>query len=129
MTEIKCIVDDCGNEYLPDFTETELWAGKDICNLTKREGQLVMLYNSIVKAENYWYNNTPTAFGNPDYSMYVGTVNGMIAGLGWDYQDKDGWIVIKTGKRTIMKIQKPKKTKAYLDAVRDNCEILKTYGL
>lgn len=129
MTEIKCIVDDCGNEYLPDFTETELWAGKDICNLTKREGQLVMLYNSIVKAENYWYNNTPTAFGNPDYSMYVGTVNGMIAGLGWDYQDKDGWIVIKTGKRTIMKIQKPKRTKAYLDAVKDNCEILKTFGL
>ena len=129
MYEIKCIVDDFGDEYLPDFTETKLWAESDEFSLTKHQENTIMLYNSITKVENYWYLNKPTAFGNPDYSMYVGMVNGMIAGLGWDYQERDGWIIIKNGKRTIMKIQKPKKTKAYWDAARDNSKILEIFGL
>lgn len=129
MIEIKCIIDDCGNEYLPDFTETELWSEENEFSLTKRREQLIMLYNSIIKVENYWYFNRPTAFGNPDYSMYVGTVNGMVAGLGWNYQEQDGWIIIKTGKKTIMKIQKPKKSKAYFEAEKDNAEVLNALGL
>ena len=129
MTEIKCIVDDCGNEYLPDFTETELWVGVDEFNLTKRQEQLIMLYIAITKVENYWYSNKPTAFGNPDYSMNVGMVNGMIAGLGWNYNEENGWIIVKSGSRTLLKIQKPKKSKGYWDARRDNAEVLNALGL
>lgn len=35
MIKIKCIIDDCGNEYLPDFTETELWTEVNEFSLTK----------------------------------------------------------------------------------------------
>lgn len=129
MVEIKCFVDDFDNEYLPDFTETELWTKVDEFNLSKRQEQLIMLYNAISKVENYWYTNKPTAFGNPDYSMHVGTVNGMIAGLGWNYQEINGWIVVKSGNRSLLKIQKPKKSKAYQDARQDNAETLAALGL
>lgn len=129
MTEIKCIVDDFGNEYLPDFTETELWIGIDEFNLTKRQEKLIMLYRAICNAENYFYSNKPTAFGNPDYSMYVGIVNGMICGLGWEYQEVNNWIIIKNGKKILLKIQKPKRSQSYWDARRDNAEVLNALGL
>ena len=35
MIKIKCIIDDCGNEYLSDFTETELWTEVNEFSLTK----------------------------------------------------------------------------------------------
>lgn len=129
MVEIKCITDDVGNELLPNFINTVLYKDEFESDLTKRQEQLIMLYIAITKVENYWYFNTPTAFGNPDFSMAKGIVSGMIAGLGWDYQEAEGWIIIKSGKRTIMKIQKPKKPKAYFDARRENAEVLNALGL
>ena len=128
MIEIKCIVDECGNEYLPDITDTQLFIN-DLIGLTKRQEQMAKLYMAIVERENYWYSNKPTAFGNPDYSLYCGVVNGMIGGLDWDYSEENDWIIIKVGKRTIMKIQKPKRSKAYWDARRDNAEVMSSLGL
>jgi hypothetical protein len=128
--EIKCLTDDAGNEYLPDWTETELYSEECDCgNISKRQEHMIMLYNSIVKAENYWYCNTPTAFGNPEYSMYAGIVRGMICGLDWDYQEINQQIIIKSGKRTIMVIQKPKKSQAYFTAAKSNSEIMQELGL
>ena len=129
MVEIKCITDDFGNEFLPYFADTILFSEANAFDMTKRQEQIIMLYDAITKEQNYWYLNKPTAFGNPDYSMYQGIVRGMIAGMGFDYQEKDGWLIIKSGKRTIMKVQKPKKSKAYWDAKRDSAEVLRELGL
>jgi hypothetical protein len=122
MIEIRCNTDDMGNEYLPDFTETELFV--DEFNMTKKQEQMIMLYNAIVRAENYWYLNTPTGFGNPDHSMHVGFVSGMVCGLGWDYQEVDGEIIIKSGKSVLLKIQKPKKSEKYYDAQKENSKMI-----
>jgi hypothetical protein len=130
MIEIKCLTDEIGDEYLPEWTETKLYSKEcDYGDIPKRQEQMIMLYNAIVKAENYWYMHTPTAFGNPDHSMYVGIVRGMISGLGWDYQEINHQIVIKSGKRTIMTIQKPKKSQSYRAAAKDNADTLNELGL
>lgn len=129
MVEIRCVVDDVGNEYLPNFTDTELWNSNMELSQSKRQEQLVLLYNAIQKMENYWYLNTPTAFGNPEQSMNVGFVKGMIAGLGWNYTEKGNQIVIKSGSRMVMKIQKPKKSKTYFEASRANAELMSSLGL
>lgn len=92
MITIECITDECGNQYLPHFVDTPLFAEEDLWSLTKRQEQLLMLYKAIADRENYWYTNKPTAFGNPEFSMASGIVTGMVAGLGWDYQEVDGWI-------------------------------------
>lgn len=55
MIEIKCIKDDMGNEYLPHFADTELYSEENVYNLSKRQEKLIMLYNAITNAENYWY--------------------------------------------------------------------------
>lgn len=53
----------------------------------------------------------------------------MIAGLDWNYDERDGWIIIKSGKRTIMKIQKPKKSQGYWDAKREISDIYNALGV
>ena len=129
MVEIRCMVDDVGNEYLPNFEDTELWDSNMELSRTKRQEQLVMLYNAIQKMENYWYLNTPTAFGNPEQSMNIGFVKGMIAGLGWDYFEANNKIVVKSGKRTILIVQKPKKSKVYFEISRENTDLMRNLGL
>lgn len=47
MFEIRCKVDDVGNEYLPNFEDTELWDRNMDLTRTKRQEQLVLLYNAI----------------------------------------------------------------------------------
>jgi hypothetical protein len=121
MIEIKCKKDDLGDEILPDYTETKLCVND--FNTTKRQEKMIMLYNAIARMENYWYFNTPTAFGNPEYSMYNGFVKGMICGLGWDFKETDDEIFISTGKTLLMKIQKPKKPDAYLITQKENAEL------
>lgn len=129
MIEIKCVTDDMGKEYLPDISYTQLFSETQLCCMSKRQKQMCMLYEAIVKKENYFFHNTPTAFGNPDYMLYQGTVAGMVLGLGWEYQVKNNWICIKSGKRTIMKIQKPKRTKDYYTCRKDAASLRETLGL
>lgn len=129
MVEINCITDDYGNEYLPYYADTVLFKDSDGTTLTKRQEQLIMLYNAIERSENYWHHNKPTAFGNPDHARAQGIVTGMIAGLGWSYQEVNGWIVIKNKTRTIIKIKKPKKPDAYYNTRKEISEILESIGL
>lgn len=129
MVIIKCVTDESGNQYLPHFVDTPLFAEEDLCSLTKRQEQLLVLYKAIADRENYWYTNKPTAFGNPEFSMASGIVTGMVAGLGWDYQEVDGWIIIKVKSRVVLKIQKPQKSHGYWAAVKENSEVLAELGL
>lgn len=129
MFEIRCKVDDVGNEYLPNFEDTELWDRNMDLTRTKRQEQLVLLYNAIQKMENYWYFNTPTAFGNSEQSMNIGFVKGMIAGLGWNYSEVNNEIIVKSGKRIVLKIQKPKKSKTYFETSRENADLMRNLGL
>ena len=79
--------------------------------------------------ENYWYFNTPTAFGNSEQSMNIGFVKGMIAGLGWNYFEVNNEIIVKSGKRIVLKIQKPKKSKTYFETSRENADLMRNLGL
>lgn len=120
-------------EYLPYFADTQFWKEMDEFNLSRRDEDIIMVYNAICDVENYWINNKPTAFGNPDYSRKHGKMVGLIGGLHWDYSEEtiDGieFIVIRSGKRKIMTIQRPKKPEHYWDAKRENQKTLEALGL
>lgn len=48
-----------------------------------QQRHIALLYQAVANRENYFIDNTPTAFGNPDHSHLCGIVDGicMVAGI------------------------------------------------
>lgn len=70
-----------GVELLPDITETPLWKDYDSFDCTPQHRRICVLYQLLAKRENYYQFYSPTAYGNPDYSMYCGEVSGFLNAL------------------------------------------------
>lgn len=130
--EIKKVVFD-GIELLPDITETPFWAMADIdraLDYKKSERQLAGLYMAICKRENYFQINSPTAFGNPDYSFLSGVVSGFLQAMDAEEILVDDQIVIcktKTGRKMLI-LDKLTKPKGYYESLRDNRMALSEMG-
>lgn len=102
----------CGDiEILPDLVDTPLWKAinPDYCsNPTKRDRQIAGLYRAIADRENYFQENTPTAFGNPEYNFKDGLANGYLRALELEETIEGGQIVIHKNGRKILVIDKIK---------------------
>ena len=62
----------------------------------------------VEKVLNYFSSgNVSTAFGNPDLARAEGTLTGYCMAKSWDMDEKDGCLVIRKGKRTLFRIEKP----------------------
>lgn len=123
----------CGDiEILPDLVDTPLW--KAICpeycsNSTKRDRQIAGLYRAIADRENYFQENTPTAFGNPEYNLYMGTVRGYIQALELEETVENEQIVIRKNGRKMLVIDKIKRSDAYYQDMAEIRKLRKDFGI
>ena len=123
----------CGDiEILPDLVDTPLW--EKICieycsNPTKRDRQIAGLYRAIADRENYFQENTPTAFGNPEYNLYMGIVRGYMQALELEETIENGQIVIRENGKKILIIDKVKKPIGYHQARAEIRELRKDFGI
>lgn len=120
-----------GWELLPDITSTPLWAAIDMdCRSSKKaDRQVAYLYSAIAARENYFQVNTPTAFGNPDYSFLSGKVAGILCALEFEEKEEDGKIAIcgKNG-RIILSVDKLQRPDSYFIARQENANLRREFG-
>lgn len=102
-------------ELLPDVVDTVIFKNFEQKN-TKLNRFYFNLYDAISKRENYYQFNSPTAFGNPDYSKLCGIVTGLLLGNDLVENETNGYIQIfrENSTKPILSIQKIKKTESYI---------------
>ena len=83
-----------------------------------------MFYNMLIDYALYWQNNTPTAYGNPDYSYLRGLVIGYAAAKNWDIRENKEKIIVKnsSGRKLIELVILPLPD-SYFEAIKENKEI------
>lgn len=122
-----------GIEYLPDIVQTELWTPFErsvYYPKGSKEIRLVAgLYKLLALRENYFQDNTPTAFGNPEYNSHCGAVSGFLQGSEMTMEEGKEQYVIKRGKKTVLVVDRIKRNPAYFEAERENKEVLRDLGI
>lgn len=113
-----------GIDYLPDIGETELCQYLEMGRPTKSIELVIKLYMAVADRENYYQNNDPTAFGNPEYSVRSGIVTGIGIAANISEKTRDGRIVFRKGNRIILEVDKVSKPESYYEANREIREIL-----
>ncbi len=118
-------------ELLPDIVDTPIWEDFDGFNgkCTKSVRLIGILYKAIEQRENYYQLNTPTAFGDPQYTLRCGIVLGILQGAELEECIENGKIVIKKNNRRILLVDKVKRPPSYHDAIRENGITLRELGL
>ena len=113
-----------GIDHLPDIGETELCQYIEMGKPTKSIELAIKLYMAVADRENYYQNNDPTAFGNPDYSAKSGIVTGIGIAANISEETRDGRIVFRKGNRIILEVDKVNRPENYYEANREIQEIL-----
>ena len=122
----KCL--DGEIEYLPDIVDTPIW--KDFNDGFCSESVILAfrLYQAVAERDNYFQFNTPTAFGNPEYSHACGVVSGiLIAGM-VEETDTDTQRIFRKGKRVILVVDKIKLHPSHYERVAENKALLAELG-
>lgn len=117
--EVKKLVDSDESELLPDITDTIIWCDYDEGFCSKSVSAVALLYEAISKRENYYQLNTPTAYGNPQYSNYCGIVTGLLKAYEMEEIEIDNKIIISKKNRKKLVIDKIKRSQTYIDCVKD----------
>lgn len=113
-----------GIDHLPDIGETELCQYLEMGKPTKSIELAIKLYMAVADRENYYQNNDPTAFGNPDYSVKSGIVTGIGIAANISEEARDGRIVFRKGNRIILEVDKVSKPESYYEANREIRDII-----
>jgi len=111
-----------GVDLLPDIVDTPLWALIDPDrnpNPNPTERQIAGLYNALQKRENYFQENSPTAYGNPEYSLYCGVVSGFLQAMDAYEDEVDGQIFIRKGRKKLLMIDKVQRPTWYYETQRE----------
>ena len=124
----------CGDiEMLPPLVNTLLWrtVSPEYClHPSKRARQIAGLYDALQKRENYFQENSPTAFGNPEFSFLDGVVNGYLRALEFEETVENGRIIIgKYGGRATLIVDKIKKPKGYYQDFKDVGALRRYFGI
>ena len=106
-------------EYLPDLLDTPIWDDYDDLDAPRSVRLVAALYRAVAERENYFQVNTPTAFGDPEYKLAFGIVNGIKIAAEIEEQERDGKLFFYKGKRLILVVDKPMRTVYYYEALAD----------
>lgn len=117
MIYIRKYVDqDCEVELLPDYTETELFVEMG----TPSQERRMVVYKALSEMLNYYQLNSPTAYGNPEYSRLSGYLDGLLYAYQLDLGFVDGVACIQTRKGTVLlKCDVPRKPKTYFEEMKE----------
>lgn len=67
------------------------------------------MYLALSKRENYYEINSTTAFGDPEYTRYVGMITGILMVTGWEEIMTEDQIIIKNKGRKILVVDRIKR--------------------
>lgn len=127
MRVVKKVVID-GIEFLPDIVYTDMfkeWERASYYPKGTKEIRLVAgFYSALARRENYFQENTPTAFGNPEYSLLEGIVQGFLQGSEMTMDEDNEHFIVKRGKQTVLIVDKIVRNPAFYIARRENEEVL-----
>ena len=121
------IVDD-DNEWLPDIVDTPIWQDYDDFDATKSVRLVAALYRAVAERDNYYQENTPTAFGDPEYRYAYGVVHGIMLAEEIEETEYDGKLIFRKGKRTILVVDKLNRPRGFYEAKMDNAKTLLALG-
>lgn len=123
MLEVK-VEKDGEIEFLP-YPEI-LNLGLAEFGFTAAEERNYRLYKAIADRENYFQFNEPTAFGSPQYERLDGILYGLLIGYRLNIIENNDEIIVQTqAHKTIMKIQRPKKTEWFKQRRKEVIELKK----
>lgn len=123
----KIIVD--GLELLPDFIDTPIWEDFNEGNCDRRVKMALALYQAVLKRENYFQLNSPTAFGNPEYNYCCGLVNGFLQAIDGEEERGDKNIIFRSNKKILLMVDAVKRPKSYYVSRSENNETMRSLGL
>lgn len=106
-------------EFLPDLVETPIWRDYDEIGAPRSVRLVAALYKSIAERENYYQENTPTAFGDPEYKLAFGIAQGIMIAGEIEERVRNGKMFFYKGKKLILVVDKPIRTKYYYEALAD----------
>lgn len=115
-------------ELLPDITGTDIFKDWDDVCAPKSVRVVGALYQAVEERENYYQLHTPTAFGNPDFSMIQGVVIGIKRAEEIEETVEGDKIYFRKNGRAILVVDKIKLHRSYYDAKKDNAETLRAFG-
>lgn len=116
--KVRKIVD-CDIEFLPDIVETSIWKDFDEIGAPRSVRLVAALYKAVADRENYYQENTPTAFGDPEYKLAFGIAQGIMIAGEIEERVRTGKMFFYKGKRLILVVEKPMRTKYYYEALSD----------
>lgn len=120
----KCYMIMSEDNLLPDVTETYIFTDYEK-NPSDCMRCLYWLYIALSKRENYYERNSPTAFGDPGYTRYVGMVTGILMVTGWEEILTEDQIIIKNKKRKILVVDRIKRSESYYKEKSEINELLR----
>lgn len=106
-------------EYLPDIVETPIWIDFDELDAPRSVRLVAALYRAVAERENYYQENTPTAFGDPEYKLAYGIAQGIKIAGEIEECARQGKLFFYKGKKLILVVDKPMRTKYYYEALAD----------
>ena len=112
------------DNLLPDVTETYIFTDYEK-NPSDYMRRLYWLYIALSKRENYYELNSPTAFGDPEYTRYVGMVTGILMVTGWEEIVTKDQIIIKNKRRKILVVDRIKRSDSYYKEKAEINELLR----
>lgn len=111
-----------GVDLLPEIVDTPLWPLIDPdrnSHPKPTERQIAGLYNALQRRENYFQENTPTAYGNPEYNLYCGVVSGFLQAMDAYEHEENDQIVIRKDRKKLLVIDKVHRPRWYFEAQRE----------
>lgn len=120
----KCYMVMSEDNLLPDVTETDIFTDYEK-NPSDYMRCLYWLYIALSKRENYYERNSPTAFGDPEYTRYVGMVTGILMVTGWEEIVTKDQIIIKNKRRKILVVDRIKRSDSYYKEKAEINELLR----
>lgn len=108
----KCYMIMLKDNLLPDITETDIFSDYEK-NPSDYMRCLYWLYVALSKRENYYEINSSTAFGDPEYTRYVGMITGILMVTGWEEIVTEDQVIIKNKKRKILVVDRIKRSESF----------------
>lgn len=74
---------------------------------------------------DYYEINSPTAFGDPEYTRYVGMITGILMVTGWEEILTEDQIIIKNKRRKILVVDRIKRSDSFYKEKAEINELLR----
>lgn len=120
----KCYVIKAEDNLLPHITETDIFSDYEK-NPSDYMRCLYWLYVALLKRENNYEINSPTAFGDPEYTRYVGMITGILMVTGWEEILTEDQIIIKNKRRKILVVDRIKRSDSFYKEKAEINELLR----